>query len=131
MRSSESGTMSSAVTGVIERAIRTGIAVFFAEGLRTQSPGAVVNALVAFGGAHLPAILERCRTVELRLWQRIYVETAMLTHAAGMLGPYDESGLSSELTDLRPLFSNALTNYSVSVSNGVPDTEGGPCLDAV
>ena len=100
MRSSESGTTSSAVTGVIERAIRTGIAVFFAEGLRTRSPGAVVNALVAFVGAHLPAILERCRTVELRPWQRIYVETAMLTHAAGMLGPYDDFWWWDHLTHI-------------------------------
>ena len=100
MRSSESGTTSSAVTRVIERAIRTGIAVFFAEGLRTRSPGAVVNALVAFVGAHLPAILERCRIVELRPWQRIYVETAMLTHAAGMLGPYDDIWWWDHLTHI-------------------------------
>jgi VanZ family protein len=100
MRSSEPGTTSPAVTEVIERAIRTGIAVFFAEGLRKRSPGAVVNALVAFGGAHLPAILERRPTVKLRPWQRIYVETAMLTHAAGMLGPYDDIWWWDHLTHI-------------------------------
>ncbi len=49
-----------------------------------------MNAVVALGATYLPAILERQCTVEFRPWQRIYVQTAMVTHAVGMLGPYDD-----------------------------------------
>jgi hypothetical protein len=100
MSSSESGTTSPDVTGVIEGVIRTGIVVIFVEGIRKRNPGAVVNAVVAFGGAYLPAILQRRCTVELRPWQRIYVETAMLTHAVGMLGPYDDIRWWDHLTHI-------------------------------
>ncbi|WP_129116745.1 hypothetical protein [Halegenticoccus tardaugens] len=73
-----------------ENGLRTGIAAVFVEGVRRRNPGAIVNAIVALGATYLPAIVERRCTVEFRSWQRIYVETAMLTHTIGMLGPYDD-----------------------------------------
>ncbi|WP_373567970.1 hypothetical protein [Haloarcula sp. H-GB4] len=100
MSRSEPGTPFPDVTGLLKSAIRTGIAVCFAEGIRRRSPGAVVNALIAFGGASLPDILERRCAVEFRPWQRIYVETAMLTHAVGMLGPYDDIWWWDNLTHI-------------------------------
>lgn len=100
MSRSEPGTPFPDVTGLLKSAILTGIAVCFAEGIRRRSPGAVVNALIAFGGASLPDILERRCAVEFRPWQRIYVETAMLTHAVGMLGPYDDIWWWDNLTHI-------------------------------
>ena len=100
MSRSESRTPFPGVTGLLRGAIRTGIAASFAEGIRRRSLGAVMNALIAFGGAYLLDILERRYTVEFRPWQRIYVETAMLTHAVGMLGPYDDSWWWGNLTHI-------------------------------
>lgn len=100
MSSSEPETTSPDVTGLLESAIRGGLAVSFVEGIRRRNPGAVVNALVGFGGAYLPAVLERRCSVEFRPWQRIYVETAMLTHAVGMLGPYDDIWWWDHLTHI-------------------------------
>lgn len=73
-----------------ERGIRYAIVAIFIAGLRQRSPGALVNAVVAFAGTYLPAVAERTFDVEFRPWQRIYVGTAMMNHAAGMLGPYDD-----------------------------------------
>ena len=100
MSSSESVTTSSDVTELLTAAIRTGIVVSFAEGIRRRSPGAVVNSLVAFAGAYLSVSLERRFTVEFRPWQRIYVQIAMLTHAVGMLGPYDDIWWWDHLTHI-------------------------------
>jgi hypothetical protein len=49
-----------------------------------------MNAVVAFVGTYLPDIVERRYNIEFRSWQRIYTKTAMLTHAIGMLGPYED-----------------------------------------
>jgi hypothetical protein len=73
-----------------ERGLRTGIVAVFVEGVRRRNPGAIVNAVVALWATYLPAVLERRCAIEFRPWQRIYVATAMLTHAVGMLGPYDD-----------------------------------------
>lgn len=100
MSSSESRTNSSDVTGLIERVIRTGIAAIVVEGIRDRNPGAVVNGIFAFAGAFLPALLERSFGVEFRPWQRIYVETAMITHAVGMLGPYEDIWWWDHLTHI-------------------------------
>jgi hypothetical protein len=59
------------------------------EGLRRRHVGAVVNALAAVAVTFLPTVVERRFGVEVRPWQRLYTETAMLAHAAGMLGPYE------------------------------------------
>ncbi len=62
----------------------------FLVGVRDRNPGAVANALLALAGTYLPAVAERVGDVECRPWQRAYVDTAMIAHAVGMLGPYDD-----------------------------------------
>ncbi|QSW97665.1 hypothetical protein [Haloterrigena alkaliphila] len=73
-----------------EHGIRYALLTVFLVGLRRRDPGAVVNAAVAAIGTYLPEFVERAYGVELRPWQRAYVNTAMVTHAIGMLGPYDD-----------------------------------------
>jgi hypothetical protein len=50
----------------------------------------VANAGLALLGTYLPGWLERRLGVAFAPWQRVYVEAAMLTHATGMLGPYED-----------------------------------------
>lgn len=100
MISSEDGTTPPDVAEGVENGLRVGIAAVFIEGVRRRDPGAIVNAVVAFGATYLPAVLETRCTVEFRPWQRIYVETAMLTHAVGMLGPYDDVWWWDHLTHI-------------------------------
>ncbi|WP_255196492.1 hypothetical protein [Halorarius litoreus] len=78
------------VARVIEQGIRCGILVVGLVGIRRRNPGAVVNAVVAFAMTFVPDIVERRHGVELRPWHRVYTAIAMLTHAVGMLGPYDD-----------------------------------------
>ena len=73
-----------------ERIIRYAILAVFVVGLRRRNPGAVVNAVFGLGAMHLPDILERRHEVTFRPWERVYAAAAMLTHAIGMLGPYDD-----------------------------------------
>lgn len=82
----------------VERAIRHAILAVFVVGFRRRNPGAVVNALAAFTGTFLPTIVERRYGVEFRSWQRVYMGTAMVTHAVGMLGPYDDTWWWDHLT---------------------------------
>jgi hypothetical protein len=84
-------TTRSGVARAVERAIRWGIVAVFGEGFRRRNPGAVVNAAVAFAATFLPDLVERHYEVEFRPWQRVYAGTAMLAHAVGMLGPYDDT----------------------------------------
>ncbi|ADB63163.1 hypothetical protein Htur_4349 (plasmid) [Haloterrigena turkmenica DSM 5511] len=72
------------------RGTRYALLTVFFVGLRRRNPGAVVNAVAAAAGTYLPDFIARAYGVELEPWQRAYVNTAMLTHAVGMLGPYDE-----------------------------------------
>ncbi|WP_339106042.1 hypothetical protein [Haloterrigena salinisoli] len=74
----------------VERGIRYALLVVGLVGIRRRNPGAVVNAVAAAIGTYLPDFAERLYDVELRPWQRVYVDTAMVTHAVGMLGPYDD-----------------------------------------
>ena len=78
------------VASVGVRAVRLGIGLVFVVGARRRNPGAVVNAVIAYVGTYLPSVVERCWNVEFRPWQRLYAAVAMVTHAAGMLGPYDD-----------------------------------------
>ncbi|KAB1189893.1 hypothetical protein GJR96_17065 [Haloferax sp. MBLA0076] len=75
---------------VVERGIRCAIVAVFVEGIRRRKPAAMVNAVISLVGTFIPWILERVFGTEFRPWQRIYVESAMLTHSVGMLGPYDD-----------------------------------------
>jgi hypothetical protein len=74
-----------------ERAVRNALLAVFVVGIRRRDPGTVANAGLALAGTYLPAFVERRYAVAFRPWQRVYAETAMLTHAAGMLGPYEET----------------------------------------
>ncbi|GAA5053407.1 hypothetical protein [Haladaptatus pallidirubidus] len=78
------------VTRKIEQGIRCAIGFVFVVGLRRRNPGAVVNAVVSLAATYLPDIIEQRYDVTFRPWQRLYSDTAMLTHAVGMLGPYDD-----------------------------------------
>lgn len=88
------------VPQVVERGLRMGIVAVAVEGVRRRDPGAMVNAVVALGATCLPAALEERCVVEFRPWQRVYVTTAMLTHAVGMLGPYDDVWWWDHLTHM-------------------------------
>ncbi|RZV05168.1 hypothetical protein BDK88_4187 [Natrinema hispanicum] len=81
--------MSTAEQGV-GRETRYTLLTVFLVGLRRRDPGAVVNAVVAALGTYLPTVVTRAYGVKLQPWQRAYVNTAMVTHAVGMLGPYDD-----------------------------------------
>lgn len=73
-----------------ERGIRVGILAVLLTGLRRRNPGAVLNGILLLAATYLPEFVERRYDVEFRPWQRVYVESAMVTHAAGMLGLYDD-----------------------------------------
>ena len=81
-----------------ERGIRYGILAVLVVGVRRRDPGAAVNALIAFAATYLPGAVERRYDVTFRPWQRVYTESAMLTHAVGMLGPYDDTWWWDHLT---------------------------------
>lgn len=85
-------------TKQLERGIRTAILAVLVEGMRRRDPGTVVNAVVALVGTCLPTVLERAFDVEFRPWQRVYAATAMLTHAVGMLGLYEDTAWWDHLT---------------------------------
>ena len=72
------------------RVVRLVIGLVFVAGFRRGNPGAVVNAVVAYVGTYLPSLVERRWGIEFRPWQRLYAATAMMTHAVGMLGLYDD-----------------------------------------
>jgi len=70
--------------------LRWAIVAVFVVGIRQRNPGAVVNAVFAYLGTYVPAVVERTSGIKFRPWQRLYVATAMLLHAIGMLGPYGD-----------------------------------------
>ena len=79
------------VTRATERGIRGSIVAVFVAGYRRANAGAIANAGLGLLGAYLPGFVERRYDVRFRPWQRVYTEIAMLAHAVGMLGPYDET----------------------------------------
>lgn len=70
----------------------------FVEAVRRRNPNAAANAVLVFGAMFLPRLTERLYGVELRPWQRVYTESAMLAHAVGMLGLYDDTWWWDHLT---------------------------------
>jgi hypothetical protein len=86
------------VARTVERSVRYAIVGVFGVGLRRRNWGAVVNAVLALVATSLPDALERQYGVEFRPWQRLYASVSMLTHAVGMLGPYDEEGWWDHVT---------------------------------
>lgn len=88
----------SSMVRTAQRGIRGAIIAVILAGVRRRNAGAVVNGVLAFVAAYLPRIVERKYDVEFRPWQRVYTEIAMLTHAAGMLGLYDDTWWWDHLT---------------------------------
>lgn len=73
-----------------ESGIRYTLVAVFVVGVRQRNPGAVVNAVFAVLGTYVTDVFELFFDVDFRPWQRLYVDFAMLIHAEGMLGPYDD-----------------------------------------
>ncbi|MFD1562141.1 hypothetical protein ACFR99_00945 [Haloarchaeobius amylolyticus] len=82
--------MQTSVSREAERGIRYALLAVALVGYRRRDPGAVVNALIALVATYLPGRIKQRYDVSFRPWQRVYLDTAMLTHAVGMLGPYDD-----------------------------------------
>lgn len=78
-------------TRTAEIGVKGATVAVFAEGIRQRNPNAIVNAALMFTATYLPGIAERLYDVEFRPWQRVYTEIAMLAHAVGFLGPYDDT----------------------------------------
>ncbi|MEF8877172.1 MAG: hypothetical protein V5A60_10665 [Haloarculaceae archaeon] len=74
----------------VARGARYAVAAVFVTGIRRRNPGAVVNAAVSYLATFLPSLVGRYYGVEFRPWQRAYLNTGLLAHAVGMLGPYDD-----------------------------------------
>lgn len=89
-----------AVSRTLERGIRYGLLAVFGEGIRRRNPGAVVNSVVSLAVTYLPGLVEARYDVEFRPWQRVYTGVAMLAHAVGMLGPYDDTWWWDHVTHL-------------------------------
>lgn len=85
-----SGTDRTSAVRATLRGIRGGIVGVLVEGIRRRNPGAVVNGAVSFALSFLPRLVERRYDVEFSPWQRTYLSSAMLAHAVGMLGLYDD-----------------------------------------
>ncbi len=73
-----------------ETGSRLALVAVLLEGLRRRDPAAVVNAVASLIGTHLPSVFERHTDVVIQPWHRGYVSGAMVAHAVGMLGPYDD-----------------------------------------
>lgn len=73
-----------------ERGIRYGLLAVLVIGIQRRNLGAIVNAIGALFASYLPTVIEHRYDVEFRPWQRVYTGSATLTHAVGMLGPYDD-----------------------------------------
>ncbi|MFC7020956.1 MULTISPECIES: hypothetical protein [Haloarcula] len=73
-----------------ERGIRVTLVAVFLVGVHRRNWSAAVNAVLSLAGTFLPPVLESRYGVEFLPWQRLYTGSAMVTHAVGMLGPYDD-----------------------------------------
>lgn len=80
----------SAVTRDAERGIRVGLIAVLVAGVRRRNLGAIANAFGGLLASYFPAAIERRYDVSFQPWQRLYTTSATLTHAVGMLGPYDD-----------------------------------------
>ena len=92
------GRTPSRVARAVEYVIRWAIVAVFGEGFRRRNPGAIANAVPALALTYLPDAVENQYGVEFRPWQRLYAGVAMLAHAVGMLGPYDDTWWWDHLT---------------------------------
>ena len=86
------------VAGTAQRGIRSAIVGVCVLGVRRNNSGAIVNGVIALIASFLPDVVERRYDVGFRGWQRAYAEIAMLAHAAGMLGLYEDTWWWDHLT---------------------------------
>jgi hypothetical protein len=108
-----------------ERGIRYALIAVLIVGFRQRNVGAVVNAVVATAATYLPGVVEAHYDVEFLPWQRAYTATAMLTHAVGMLGPYEEIDWWDHLTHTH---SATLLGGLVHVTARRRDRDPRPCV---
>ena len=80
----------SSVMWEAEHGIRYAIIAVLIIGFCQRRWRAVVNAIITIAATYLPGVIEDHYDVEFLPWQRVYAATAMFTHAAGMLGPYED-----------------------------------------
>ncbi len=73
-----------------KRGLRYALVTVFIVGVRQRKPGAVANALLAALGTYVSDVVEHRYDIELQAWHHLYIDSAMVTHAVGMLGPYDD-----------------------------------------
>jgi len=101
-----------------ERGLRYALATVFLVGVRQRNPGAVVNAILAAIGTYASDVVEHRYDVDLKAWHHLYIDSAMVTHAVGMLGPYDEIRWWDHLTHTRaaPILGGAA--FAISRRNG-------------
>lgn len=81
--------MGMSVQQYANRVLQTAIVTALLAGVRRRDPSVIVNSVVSFVFAVLPRYVEDRYGVRFRPWQRLWVSTAALLHALGMLGPYD------------------------------------------
>lgn len=96
-----------------EGGVRASILAVLLTALRQRNPNAIGNALLMLLASFLPDAVEGRYDLELRPWQRLYAQVAMLAHAAGFLGPYDETWWWDHLTHV---LSSALLGGLVHVA---------------
>jgi hypothetical protein len=73
---------------VATRVMQVAIVAILLAGVFTKNVSVVVNASVALAITFLPAVLERDWGIYLDPWLTLWITTAVLLHAIGMLGPY-------------------------------------------
>lgn len=103
---------------LVKRGIRYALVTVFVVGIRQRDPGAAVNAVLAAIGTYLTDVVERAYGIELRAWQRLYVDTAMISHAVGMLGPYDDVRWWDHLTHTHSATILGGAVFAISRRNG-------------
>ena len=72
------------------RAMQTGIVLVFGLGAYAGNPSVMVNAAGAFAVTFLPAVIERDWEIRLDTRLTLWISLAVLLHAVGMLGPYND-----------------------------------------
>ncbi|KAB1193107.1 hypothetical protein GJR96_06485 [Haloferax sp. MBLA0076] len=76
------------VERIASRFIQLVIGLIFVAGVYTRNLSVVVNALLALAATFLPAVLRRDWQIRLHPFLGMWLTTAVLLHAIGMLGPY-------------------------------------------
>ena len=75
---------------VLARGMQVALVVVVVVGLLARNLSVVLNGLVALAVTFLPAVLERDYRISLPAWLTLWLTTAVLLHAVGLLGPYHD-----------------------------------------